>query len=181
MVVSPSGDGMTHRVWNCPAFLLVVFVCLTLSPSGDGITLPVWWKWLDFAGFGGIGRVELSVEGGFESGGWCRRAFLLFMLIGLSLSPSGDRMTLRVWNRPAGWVGTAGFCGFCPDWEGGTVMGGRFCLGRAVLACVFAVCICLADVIALLVQNRPPITESPSNNRISLRVYVKSPLFGLDC
>ena len=154
MVVSPSGDGMTHRVWNCPAFLLVVFVCLTLSPSGDRITLPVWWKWLDFAGFARIGRVVLSGEGGFESGGWCRRAFLLFILIGLPLSPSGDRMTLPVQNCPPGTERPSGcgislpvewgrlvFLGFAWIgrvellWEGGFDLGGCYC--RAFLLVVF--------------------------------------------
>ena len=47
---------------------LVVSVCLTLSLSGDRIVLRVWWGRLDFAGFGGIGRVELSVEGGMVRG-----------------------------------------------------------------------------------------------------------------
>ena len=50
--------------WCWRVFLLVVFVCLTFSPSRCGIALRVWWGRLDFAGFGGIGRVELSVEGG---------------------------------------------------------------------------------------------------------------------
>ena len=48
----------------CYAFFLVASVCLTLSLSGDRIVLRVWWGRLDFAGCGGIGRVELSVEGG---------------------------------------------------------------------------------------------------------------------
>ena len=50
--------------WCWRVFLLVVFVCLTFSPSRCGIALRVWWGRLDFAGFGGIGRVFLSGEGG---------------------------------------------------------------------------------------------------------------------
>ena len=54
--------------WCWRVFLLVVFVCLTFSPSRCGIALRVWWGRLDFAGFGGIGGVELYWEGGMV--GW---------------------------------------------------------------------------------------------------------------
>ena len=57
-------------------------------------------------------------------------------------------------------------------------MGGWLCLGRVVLECVCAGCVCLADVIALLVQNRPPATESPSNNRNALPIDRESLIFG---
>ena len=92
-----------------------------------------------------------------------------------------DVITLRGRNHPPGLVEMAGFCGFWRDWEGAFVSGG-WCW--SVFLLVVFVWLTLSPSwckIALLVQNRPPATESPSNNRISLRVYVKSPLFGLDC
>ena len=44
----------------------------------------------------------------------------------------------------ASWVG---------DWEGGTVLGGWFCLWRVVLACIFAGCVCLPDVFTLPIDR----------------------------
>ena len=74
--------------------------------------------------------------------------------------------------------------------EGGTVacvlnrlgwgFGGQFCLGRTLLPRIFSGRVCLRDVITLWQQNDPPGVKTPSGDRIALRVYLKSPLFGLD-
>ena len=48
------------------------------------------------------------------------------------------------------------------DWEGVFGSGGRNCLGRVVLLCIFPGGVCLRDVFALRGRNDPPATESPS-------------------
>ena len=56
-------------------------------------------------------------------------------------------LLLSVSRFEAGWV---------RDWEGGTVLGGRFCFGRVLWSRVFPGHVYRPDVITLLVRNRPP-------------------------
>lgn len=67
----------------------------------------------------------------------------------------------------AAWVQNlkGGTVAFVLNQEGGAVLGGRFCFGRAVLSCVFPVRVSRCDVITLQRQNDPPGTESPSRER----------------
>ena len=58
---------------------------------------------------------------------------------------------VAVWRD---WEG--GTVAFVLNQEGGTVLGGCFCLGRAVLLHIFPGRVCLPDVITLQRLNHPP-------------------------
>ena len=87
------------------------------------------------------------------------------------------KIAFRVWWGGLDFGGLARIGRVVLSVEGGIVGNGRLGWGfggwngsgRVVLECVFAGCVCLADVIALLVQNRPPGAKSPSSNRITLQ------------
>ena len=132
-------------------------------------------------------RVLMTREGGSVLGGCYCHAFFLVASVCLTLPPSRYITTLPVWwvrlvfggfarigrvflsmeggmvacvlNREAGTVGNG--------WLGWG-FGGWNCSGRAVLACIFAGCVCLPDVITLRGQNDLPGAKSPSSNRITL-------------
>ena len=53
-------------------------------------------------------------------------------------------------------VERSGIVGWVGDWEGGTVLGGLFCLWRVLLSCIFPGRGFVADVIARQRPNRPP-------------------------
>ena len=139
----------------------------------------------------------MTREGGSVLGGCYCHAFFLVASVCLTLPPSRYITTLPVWwvrlvfggfarigrvflsmeggmvacvlNREAGTVGNG--------WLGWG-FGGWNCSGRAVLACIFAGCVCLPDVITLRGQNDLPGAKSPSSNRITLRIDRESLIFG---
>ena len=100
------------------------------------------WDWEGGTVWGGWnGLLAWDLEGGAVSGGWNGCVFLLFTLIGLSLSPPGDRMTLPVWWGRLGFGGHARRTAL--EGEGrmkvggdkgrvksGLGFGGRSCFGR---------------------------------------------------
>ena len=79
-------------------------------------------------------------------------------------------MPLSVRLRPPEMGIVVDIGAFWRDWAGGTVLGGLFCLGRVLLLRVFPGCGFVADVITLLVKNRPPPTELPFGNQIALLI-----------
>ena len=90
---APSSDVMTLRVRNHPPGAVV--------PSRNGNLRSV------LGCFAGIGRVELFWEGVFVWGGRYGRAFFLVVLVGVTLSPSGDGIALPVWWRRLDFEGFA--------------------------------------------------------------------------